>query len=233
MTDKQKQAFAGPLAGMAAILVVIYQNEIRALFPFFENIIFLIGLTLFVALLVYGIIFSLLPNKKNKKKQAAAKKSATTNNKKKTNTTKKQGGSRSVSNSLRSDSEILKLPIEVIGWKEFERLCYLYYKAKGYKPELTKEGADGGVDLIVYDPKHKAKVAIQIKHWIDSGRQVSVKEIRELDSAKKNHKCVLADFISSTGYTTAAMLEADRTKIKCYSADRIVAWKEKQLKKSV
>lgn len=156
MTDKQKQAFAGPLAGMAAILVVMYQNEIRTLFPFFENIIVLIVFILFIALLVYCIIFSLLPDKKSKKKISTAKKSTTTHYSKRASGIKKQGGSRALSNLLRSDSEILKLPIEEISWKEFERLCYLYYKAKRYKLELTKEGADGGVDLIIYDPKHKA-----------------------------------------------------------------------------
>ncbi|WP_282154844.1 restriction endonuclease [Cytobacillus gottheilii] len=230
MTNKEKETVAGFLAAVAAVLVIMFQDEFRAMLPFFENIYVLIGFTFFVALLVYGVIFILLPDKKSKKKKATVK---NTNNQKQANTDKKQGGSRALSNLLRSDDEILNLPIEEISWKEFERLCYLYYKAKGYKPQLTKDGADGGVDLIVNDPKHKAKVAIQIKHKIDSGNQVTVREIRELDSAKKNHKCVLADFISSTGYTTDAMLEADRTKINCYTADRIVSWKESKLKKSI
>lgn len=51
-------------------------------------------------------------------------------------------------NRLRTDHEILKMSLGEMSWREVERVCFLYYKRKGYKPELTKQGADGGIDLI-------------------------------------------------------------------------------------
>lgn len=134
-------------------------------------------------------------------------------------------------NFLHSDEEIYLLPLEKLTWRDFERLCYLYFKAKGYKPRKTSEGADGGVDLIVYNKHHKTDVAIQIKKYA-KGNQITVREIRELATAKKNHNCILADFITTSSFTSAALREADKFKIKCYSIEwvenKLVRWKEQQ-----
>lgn len=72
-----------------------------------------------------------------------------------------------------------------MSWRELERLCYLYYKAKGYKPQETPNGADGGVDQIYYHPQYRGKVAVQTKHYMNSNNQISVEKIRELNSAKR------------------------------------------------
>jgi restriction system protein len=159
-------------------------------------------------------------------------------NKKKTRTNKKLKASNiskstkaNKVNKLRSDNEILALPLEELSWEEFEQLCYLFFKTKGYKTEKTKKGADGGIDLIYYNKHHQQNVAVQIKHHIDSGKPVTVKEIRELDSSKKNYKCVLADFMSSTGYTKNALIEADNRHIKCHAVDKIKRWKEEEAKR--
>ncbi|MDP4086003.1 MAG: restriction endonuclease [Bacillota bacterium] len=189
---------------------------------------FLIGLLIF-APLVSRLIFSTIqdkePIKKSNKNKPSSKKNTTKKEKTSPSTTKKEH------NLLRTEREILNLPLEELSWREFERLCFLYYKAKGYKPRETSEGADGGIDLIIYNRHHQQNVAIQIKHYIESGRQVTVKEIRELDSAKKNYKCILAEFISSTGYTNDALVEADKRKIKCHTVDKILLWREEENKK--
>lgn len=169
------------------------------------------------------IFFHKLPDKKvNKQKKAQP-----LNKVSKTKTIK-----------LRSDDEILTLKLEELTWREFERLCFLFYKAKGYKPRETSEGADGGVDLIIYNRTHKTEEAIQIKHYIESGNQITVKEIRELNSSKRNHGCVLAQFITTSGYTNAALTQADKFKIDCHDINwvksKIVKWqKEEALKKNL
>lgn len=153
----------------------------------------------------------------------------------KTTTNKKNPSSKTPQkehNLLRSEKEILTLPLDELNWREFERLCFLYYKAKGYKPRETSEGADGGVDLIIYNRHHQTDVAIQIKHYTNP---VTVKHIRELDSAKKNHKCILAEFITTSTYTTAAAREASDRKIeyrdRMWVENKILKWRDEEIKK--
>lgn len=135
-------------------------------------------------------------------------------------------------NLLRSEGEILTLPIEELTWREFERLCFLYYKSKGYKPRETSEGSDGGVDIIIYNRHHQTDVAIQIKHY---SNPVTVEHIRQLDSAKKNHKCMLAEFITTSTYTTAASREASDRKIvihdRMWVENKILKWRDQEAQK--
>ncbi|MFC5613717.1 restriction endonuclease [Metabacillus niabensis] len=49
---------------------------------------------------------------------------------------------------------MIKSKLEDLTWREFERLCYLYFKSKGYKASETSDGADGGIDLIIYNKHH-------------------------------------------------------------------------------
>ncbi|WP_246218514.1 restriction endonuclease [Litoribacterium kuwaitense] len=131
----------------------------------------------------------------------------------------------------------MKLPLEDLSWREFERLCYLYFKARGYKPQETADGADGGVDLVIYNRHHQAKEAIQIKHYLRSGNQITVKDIRELNSAKRNHGCMLARFITTSSYTKDALIEADQYRITCHDIhwikNRIEKWRASALDKKL
>lgn len=192
-----------------------------------QNFYFLIAAIIIPSIITW-IISLFIPVKQNKK-----------NSKKKNQEIEKRkhkriNGNTSVNvnhNFLHSDEKIYLLPLEKLTWRDFERLCYLYFKAKGYKPRKTSEGADGGVDLIVYNKHHKTDVAIQIKKYA-KGNQITVREIRELATAKNNHDCILADFITTSSFTNAALREADKFKIKCYSMEwvenKLLRWKEQQ-----
>lgn len=176
------------------------------------------------------IVLSRIPTKNTKDKNKKSKSNASSSKK---NTEIKNGQSKQ-HNLLRTEKEILTLPLDELSWREFEELCYLYYKGKGHKVEETPEGPDGGVDLIVHNRHHKAKVAVQIKHR-KSGNQVTVKEIRELNSAKRNHGCQLADFITTSTYTNVALQEADKFKIetrdKYWIENNILKWRDLEAKK--
>lgn len=161
MKHSDKDYIAHALAFVLALTAFYFTYQIHLIFATITMV-----TTYFI---IYGILYFLLPTKKKK----TTKKITSSNNKKKVNTT---------SSILRSDEEILLLPIESLSWKEFERLIFLYYQSKGYHPVATKDGADGGVDLLYNHPQHKNKVAVQIKHW---NKPVGVNYIRELDSVKK------------------------------------------------
>ncbi|HWO97592.1 MAG TPA: restriction endonuclease [Bacillus sp. (in: firmicutes)] len=218
MTKKDKKTISSTLAGIH-LLVVLYLYWI----VFESTNVYLFFAILISTPLVEVIIYGLLPSKKAKKK-------ATSSGRKRTN--KKTVTSSVAPNRLRSDKDILTTPLHELSWREFERLCYLYFKAKGYKPRETSEGADGGVDLIIYNRHHQAEEAIQIKHYINSGNRITVTAIRELNSAKRNHGCILARFITTSSYTQDALREADDFKIECRGIDwvenNIVKWQQQE-----
>lgn len=186
------------------------------------NWIIFFGIVIISGTIPHIIIYSMIPDKK---------KSFTMKTKQ-----KKPNQEQSIPhNRLLPEEKILTLPLEKISWREFERLCFLYYKAKGYKPRETSSGADGGIDLIIYNRHHMTEVAIQIKHYINSGNQIDVKLIRELDSAKKNHRCIMADFITTSTFTNPALVEADDRKIETrdinWVRSNIEPWRRLEAKK--
>lgn len=228
MDKKDRETFASIASACFLIPVgylVWFNLGITNVYTFF-------GIPIITAV-IYGVTLSLLPTKKKTTNKNTSKKSA--QNKYPVKTTSKNGTSITSSNRLLPDDEILKLPLDKMSWKEFERLCFMYYKAKGYKPELTKDGADGGVDLTYYSPYHKAKFAVQIKHRIGSGNQIETKLIRELVGSKRNHNCLLAEFITTGEYSNTALAEAGDRKIQCHNLawveNKIVKWQKEEAKK--
>lgn len=199
---------------------------------FIDPTILIFGGILLSVFLGYGI-GSLIPVKKTKRKSTKKKttnSSATkkTTNKKATNNVPKKGH-----NQLRGKKEILTLPFDQLTWREFERLCFYYFDAKGQKPEETGEGADGGIDLIIWNKEDNGREAVQIKKY--TKQQVDVRIIRELNTAKKNHKCMLARLITTSDITLAAMREADDNRIttndKTWVQNKLLTWRDQEAKR--
>ncbi|GAA0486404.1 hypothetical protein GCM10008986_09740 [Salinibacillus aidingensis] len=219
MTKKDKKTISNTVASLF-LLVSLFLYWIV-----FKSTNFYILLSLIIAApVIERIIYSILPDKKSKKSSSGKKKGK---NKKLNNISP---------NRLREDKYIICSGLEELSWREFERLCFLYFKAKGYKPKETKEGADGGVDLIIYNKHHEAE-AIQIKHYIGSGNQITVSQIRELHSAKRNQGCVLSRFITTSGYTKDALRQADDYQMLCYELNwvknNIVKWQNEKKGKAL
>lgn len=56
--------------------------------------------------------------------------------------------------------------IQDLEWKRFEELSVAYYLEKGIRAETTQLGADGGIDIKLYqDDTGKATTIIQCKSW--------------------------------------------------------------------
>ncbi|KIY23813.1 restriction endonuclease [Mesobacillus subterraneus] len=220
MTKKDRRTISNGIA-VVFLLIGLYFYWI----VFKSNSIYWLFGIVFSTVLIEEVIYSILPDIKAKKKTTRKKQ------------LKKKETTHISPNRLRSDQDIILSRLEDLSWREFERLCFLYYKARGYKPRETGEGADGGVDLIIYNRHHKADEAIQIKHYMNSGNQITVTQIREFNSAKRNHKCVLSRFITTSGYTKDALREADNYKMECHDINwvksKIEKWQELEQKKVV
>jgi len=233
------------------------QNAVISLFTFpafiisfylmMKGIIGLAGVivTLFIALIIGSWTARYVPDmrkKENKNKnpytglpqKTAEKKPAKTSTSKKT-TSPASSSQTTGKYNVRPDDVIIQLPLEELEGLEFEQLVYLYLKATGWKPIKTPETKDGGVDIVVINKTDGLKTAVQVKHYYRSKTQVTVKDIRELDSAKKNHRCIGTWFITSGTFTNAALVEADTRRMKTsdvtFVETKIIPWKEREAAK--
>lgn len=88
---------------------------------------------------------------------------------------------------------------------------------------------------IIFKDKDGFKVAVQVKHRYVSKNNVTVREINELNGARRNHRCQLALFITSAGYTRDALRLADEQHIKTYGYEwvnnKILKWRMKEAKR--
>ena len=90
-----------------------------------------------------------------------------------------------------------------IEWKRFEDLSAEYYREKGIRCETTSLGADGGIDLKLFqNDSGKATTIIQCKAWV--GRLVGVKPVRELRGVMASEKIEKGFFMTSSAYSDEA-----------------------------
>lgn len=174
--------------------MIYFLGVILILSPFILSIYTDISTQTFGILLVAGIFISAVGQGLREKKRKKSPKNKTSSRKRKSSNPK---SSIHQSNRLNSDEKILASAIEDLSWREFERLVYLYYKNQGAKPELTKAGADGGIDLIYFSKEENSKVAVQIKHF--SKNPITPAIIRETENAaRKNYKIYISEIFTST-----------------------------------
>jgi len=103
-------------------------------------------------------------------------------------------------------------------WKRFEELCREYFTSKGYKAELTKKGADGGIDVMIFKESYsllKPFGIIQCKAWGKS--RIGVKLIRELYGVMASEKTPLGVFMTTGGFTSDAMKFSKNKHLKLIS----------------
>ena len=110
----------------------------------------------------------------------------------------------------------LKL-IQDLEWKRFEELSVAYYLEKGIRAEATTLGADGGIDIKLYqDDSGKPSTIIQCKAW---GTNVGVKQIREFLGVMTHEKIAKGFYMTFGEYTNEAKETAIANKITLITGD--------------
>ncbi|WP_345790372.1 restriction endonuclease [Aromatoleum aromaticum] len=103
--------------------------------------------------------------------------------------------------------------LDRVEWKRFEDLCCAFYREKGIRAETTRLGADGGIDIHLFqddtDP-NRATAIVQCKAW---NKPVGVKEVRELRGVMAHEKVEKAFFMAPNGYTDDARAFATENRI--------------------
>ena len=103
--------------------------------------------------------------------------------------------------------------IDRIEWKRFEDLCCEFYRVKGIRAETTRLGADGGVDIRLFqddaDPQ-RCTAVVQCKAW---NQVVGVKPERELRGVMAHERVEKAFFMAPNGFTDEARAFATENRI--------------------
>ena len=88
-------------------------------------------------------------------------------------------------------------------WKRFEEVISEYYRLIGYRSEITRMGADGGVDVHLY--QHGAEtpaIIVQCKAW---SKKVGVNAVRELYGVMAADGVGYGIFATTSDYTNKAL----------------------------
>ena len=92
--------------------------------------------------------------------------------------------------------------LQDLEWKRFEEVVCAYYHKLGHRTDTTRMGADGGVDVMLYDNETGQPVAvIQCKAW---SNKVGVKPVRELLGVMTANQVNHGIFVTTSDYTGEA-----------------------------
>lgn len=114
----------------------------------------------------------------------------------------------------------LKL-IQDIEWKRFEELATAYCRELGVKAEPTSLGADGGIDIKLYEDDSGSPTSIaQCKAW--NSWQVGVQQIREFLGVMTHEKIAKGFYMTSGKYTDAAKEVAEANSITLIDGETLL-----------
>jgi len=110
--------------------------------------------------------------------------------------------------------------IRDLEWKRFEELVKGLWLAKGYRAELTKAGADGGVDVMIHDPSSAELFAVaQCKSH--RTEMTGVVFVRELWGVVHHHSAKEGLLYGLSGFTPEANAFARGKPLHLISAEQL------------
>lgn len=110
--------------------------------------------------------------------------------------------------------------IKELEWKRFEDLGAAFYREKGIRAETTSLGADGGIDIKLYqDDSGKPTTIIQCKAW---NSQVGVKEIREFLGVMTHERISKGFYMTPGTYTHDAQETAKNNRITLITGEMLL-----------
>lgn len=229
MTKKGKTAL-GNYLGFALTLLGLYfwyTTKIGGVIGFF--VIFTAGLTI-----PYILISYLIPDKKTKKRSKNTKKRIASTKNPVSIKINKETSLTSNPYNVKPLDQLLTYDLKDLSGFDFEELCFQYFKHNYKYVEQTSYAKDKGVDFIFKD-QDGFRVAVQVKHRLNSKNKVTLSEINELNGARKVHHCNRGLFITSAGYTSDALKHAKDLNIDTHAGtwveNKILRWREKEANK--
>jgi hypothetical protein len=106
-------------------------------------------------------------------------------------------------------------------WKSFEQVISHYYKLRGFRSKVTRMGADGGVDVVLYEEQSQTPhTFIQCKSW---SQKVGVKPVRELFGVMAADGIKNGIFATTSDFTGEARQWVEGKSIQLLSGSSIVS----------
>ena len=135
---------------------------------------------------------------------------------------RKRGKSWSPQSDVKKTHESWSLDLlKELEWKRFEEVVSKYYRLLGYRSEVTRMGADGGVDVILYQQGVESPaIIVQCKSW---SQKVGVKAIRELYGVMAADQIGYGVFATTSSYTREAIDWADGKRLQLLSGEDLVS----------
>jgi restriction system protein len=112
--------------------------------------------------------------------------------------------------------------IREIEWKRFEDLSMGYYLEKGILAKSTSLGADGGIDIKLYqDESGEPTSLVQCKVW--DTKLVGIKAVRDFLAVLKHEKVSKGFLMTATEFTGEAKAFAKNNKINLIDGEKFLA----------
>ena len=93
--------------------------------------------------------------------------------------------------------------LNALEWKRFEVVCGEYFETLGFRVEVAREGADGGVDIRLYaEGSERPNILVQCKAW--KAYKVGVKQLRELFGVMAADGVGEGSFVTTGTFTSEA-----------------------------
>ena len=128
------------------------------------------------------------------------------------------GKARSAVDALSHYSDSAAQVLKHFSWREFEQITSAYFRDHGYNVQVTDEGPDGGVDVILH--KDGKRYLVQCKHWRAS--KVSVNVVRELFGVMMAEGAAGGVVVASGRFTRDAEAFAQGKNIQLLDGDTIL-----------
>lgn len=103
--------------------------------------------------------------------------------------------------------------LDRVEWKRFEDLCCEFYREKGIRAETTRLGADGGIDIHLFQNEADPTELTAIVQCKALSKQVGVATVRELRGVMAHEKVEKAFFMAPNGFTPDARAFAAENRI--------------------
>ncbi len=106
-------------------------------------------------------------------------------------------------------------------WKRFEEVVSEYYTLLGYRSEVTRMGADGGVDVVLYQQGAETPaIIVQCKSW---SQKIGVKAVRELYGVMAAEGIEYGIFATTSAYTQEAISWAVGKRLQLLAGSDLVS----------
>ncbi len=103
--------------------------------------------------------------------------------------------------------------LDQVEWKRFEDLCCAFYREKGIAARTTVLGADGGVDIRLFQDDADASRATAVVQCKALSRPVGVATVRELRGVMAHEKVDKGFFMAPRGFSPEARAFAAENRI--------------------